>query len=193
MGSAALLILFSPIFLYIALAIKRDDNGPIFFWQRRVGRHGEEFNCYKFRTMATDAEARLEMWRAENPELYAEFWKTYKLRDDPRVTKVGSWLRSSSLDELPQLFNVLRGDLSLVGPRPVPREQLIRHFGSSMRLYVRIRPGLTGLWQVSGRSDTTSEERIVYDEWYILNWTFWTDLVILLQTAWIVATRKGAY
>lgn len=192
-GSIALLILFSPVFLYIAIAIKRDDGGPIFFWQRRVGRRGEEFNCYKFRTMATDAEARLEQWRAENPELYEEFWKTYKLRDDPRVTKVGSWLRPSSLDELPQLFNVLRGDLSLVGPRPVPREQLIRHFGSSARLYVRIRPGLTGLWQVSGRSDTTSEERIVYDEWYILNWTFWTDLVILLQTAWIVATRKGAY
>lgn len=192
-GSIILLVFFSPIFAYIAIAIKRDDGGPIFFSQKRVGRKGQEFQCVKFRTMCTDAEERLERWRAENPELYEEFWKTYKLRDDPRVTKVGKWLRSSSLDELPQLYNVLKGELSLVGPRPVPREQLIRHFGSSARIYMRVRPGLTGLWQVSGRSDTTSDERIVYDEWYILNWTFWTDLVILLQTAWIVATRKGAY
>ena len=192
-GSISLLVLFSPLFLYIAFAIKRDDGGPIFFSQKRVGRRGVEFSCLKFRTMATDAEERLERWRAENPELYEEFWKTYKLRDDPRVTRAGKWLRPSSFDELPQLFNVLIGDLSLVGPRPVPREQLIRHFGSSARVYARVRPGLTGLWQVSGRSDTTSDERIIFDEWYILNWTFWTDLVILLQTAWFVATRRGAY
>jgi undecaprenyl-phosphate galactose phosphotransferase len=192
-GSIVLLILFSPVFLWIAIAIKRDDGGPVFFSQNRVGYKDREFSCLKFRTMMVDAEERMRRWREENPALYAEFWEAYKLRDDPRVTKVGKWLRSASLDELPQLLNVLIGDLSLVGPRPVPREQLIRHFGHAAKMYVDIRPGLTGLWQISGRSDTTSAERIVYDEWYILNWSFWCDIVILLQTAWIVVTRKGAY
>ena len=121
------------------------------------------------------------------------FLKTFKLKDDPRITRVGKWLRRTSLDELPQLWNVLRGDMSLVGPRPVVAQELDEYYGPAAQLYVRTRPGLTGLWQVSGRSDTSYERRIILDEWYILNWSFWYDIVILVQTAWIVMTGKGAF
>jgi undecaprenyl-phosphate galactose phosphotransferase len=114
------------------------------------------------------------------------------LRDDPRITSPGRWLRRTSLDELPQLLNVLRGEMSLVGPRPVVEQELIEFYGPAAKLYKRVRPGLTGLWQVCGRSDTTYQERVVYDEWYILNWSFWYDIVIMLQTAWVVLKGKGA-
>lgn len=192
-GSLTGLILLSPLFLAVAIAIKRHDGGPIFYAQKRIGRHGELFRCLKFRTMAVDADERLKRWRDENPELYKEFAKTFKLVDDPRVTGPGKWLRASSLDELPQLVNVLLGDMSLVGPRPVVERELVDYYGSAARLYKCVRPGLTGLWQISGRSDTTYEQRVVYDEWYILNWTLWYDLVIVLQTVWIVMLRRGAY
>ena len=135
----------------------------------------------------------LERWKTENPELYKDFLVSFKLRNDPRITRIGKWLRSSSLDEVPQLWNVLRGDMSLVGPRPIPEQQLRDQYGSAAQLYMRVRPGITGLWQISGRSETTSDQRVVLDEWYILNWSFWYDIVILIQTAWIVFFRKGAY
>lgn len=192
-GSLALLILFSPLFLFITIAIKRHDGGPIIYRQKRTGRNREPFLCLKFRTMAVDADEWLNRWRKENPEIYQEFLKTYKLVDDPRITPPGKWLRKTSLDELPQLVNVMRGEMSLVGPRPVVERELIEYYGSAAQLYWRVRPGLTGLWQISGRSDTTYEERVVYDEWYILNWSFWYDIVILLQTAWFVVLGKGAY
>ena len=191
-GAILFLLLFSPLFVAVAIAIKLNDGGPIFYAHRRVGRRRTPFDCLKFRTMATDADERLQRWRHENPTLYEEFLKTFKLREDPRVTAPGKWLRRTSLDELPQLFNVLRGDMSLVGPRPVVERELDEYYGSAAQLYCRARPGMTGLWQVSGRSDTSYEERITYDEWYILNWTFWYDIVILLQTAWIVFSGKGA-
>lgn len=191
-GAIVFLLLFSPLFLVVAIAIKLNDGGPIFYAHRRVGRRRRPFACLKFRTMATDADERLQRWRHESPALYEEFLKTFKLRDDPRVTGPGKWLRRTSLDELPQLFNVLRGDMSLVGPRPVVERELDEYYGSAAQLYCRARPGMTGLWQVSGRSDTSYEERITFDEWYILNWTFWYDIVILLQTAWIVFSGKGA-
>jgi undecaprenyl-phosphate galactose phosphotransferase len=143
--------------------------------------------------MAVDADARLEEWRVKNPEQYEEFLKTFKLRDDPRVTKIGTWLRRTSLDELPQLVNVLRGEMSLVGPRPVVEKELTDYYGRAAELYFCVRPGMTGLWQVSGRSNTSYAERVTYDEWYILNWSFWYDIVILLQTAWTVASGKGAF
>jgi undecaprenyl-phosphate galactose phosphotransferase len=143
--------------------------------------------------MVTDADARLKRWREENPDLYEEYRRTFKLRDDPRVTAIGRWLRRTSLDELPQLWNVLMGHMSLVGPRPVVQQELDDHYGPATQLYVRARPGMTGLWQVSGRSDTSYERRVFLDEWYILNWSFWYDIVILIQTAWIVATGKGAF
>jgi undecaprenyl-phosphate galactose phosphotransferase len=191
--SALLLLLLFPLFVVFAIAIKLDTAGPITYSQRRVGRHGAQFDCLKFRTMAPDADAILDQWKTENPELYKEFLVTFKLRDDPRVTGVGKWLRKTSLDELPQLWNVLRGEMSLVGPRPIPEQQLRDQYGSAAQLYVRVRPGMSGLWQISGRSETTSDQRVVLDEWYILNWSFWYDIVILIQTAWIVITGKGAF
>jgi undecaprenyl-phosphate galactose phosphotransferase len=190
---SALILVLSPLLLILAIAIKRTDSGRITFWQDRVGRNGRPFRCYKFRTMVSDAEARLRAWQIENPELYAEYRKTFKLKDDPRVTPIGKWLRRTSLDELPQLFNVLRGDMSLVGPRPVVATELEEFYGPAAQLYIRTRPGMTGLWQVSGRSDTSYERRVILDEWYILNWSFWYDIVILIQTAWIVVSGKGAF
>ncbi|HEY4075289.1 MAG TPA: undecaprenyl-phosphate galactose phosphotransferase WbaP [Rhizomicrobium sp.] len=191
--SALLLIILAPLFLAFAIAIKVDGPGNITYSQRRVGRHGRHFDCLKFRTMAPNADALLERWKTENPDLYKEFLITFKLRDDPRVTRIGKWLRKTSLDELPQLWNVLRGDMSLVGPRPIPEQQLRDQYGAAAQLYVRVRPGMSGLWQISGRSETTSDQRVILDEWYILNWSFWYDIVILIQTAWIVATGKGAF
>jgi UDP-galactose-lipid carrier transferase len=192
-GSAALLFVLSPFFAVIALIIKLHDGGKVIYSQKRVGRNGASFMCHKFRSMAMDADARMARWREENPELYNEYMRTFKLVNDPRITALGRFLRSSSLDELPQLWNVLKGEMSLVGPRPVVDHELIEFYGPAAQLYKRVRPGLTGLWQVRGRSDTTYAERVVFDEWYILNWSFWYDIVILLQTAWIVLRRKGAY
>lgn len=193
LGSLCALAMLAPAFALLAVAIKWHDRGPVFYAQKRTGRRGEPFRCLKFRTMAADADERLERWRVENPDLYAEFQKTFKLVNDPRITRLGGWLRKTSLDELPQLINVLRGEMSLVGPRPVLERELIEHYGPAATLYRRVRPGLTGLWQVRGRSDTSYEERVVLDEWYILNWSFWYDIVILLQTAWVVVRREGAY
>jgi len=192
-GSILLLLLFLPVFIAISIAIRRYDGGKVYYAQRRVGRYGRQFDCLKFRTMAEDADERRARWERENPEIYAEFLKTYKLRDDPRITKPGKWLRKVSLDELPQLVNVLRGEMSLVGPRPIPEQQLLDHYGQAAQLYMQVRPGLTGLWQISGRNETTLDERVVYDEWYILNWSFWYDIVILIQTAWIVVSGRGAF
>lgn len=190
--SLALLVLLSPLFLVIAIAIMRADPGKITYSQTRIGRRGKPFKCLKFRSMVTDADTRLQAWRVDNPDLYEEYCKTFKLKDDPRITPIGKWLRKTSLDELPQLINVLRGEMSLVGPRPVIAKELEDHYGPATQLYIRTRPGMTGLWQVSGRSDTSYERRIILDEWYILNWSFWYDIVILIQTVWIVLTGKGA-
>lgn len=191
--SALLLILSLPFFVVLAITIKQASPGPVFFSQTRVGRHGSPFRCIKLRTMVSNADETLRRWSVENPQLYEEFCRTFKLKDDPRVTPIGRWLRRTSLDELPQLWNVLRGDMSLVGPRPVVQRELDEYYGPAAQLYMRTRPGITGLWQVSGRSDTTYERRIILDEWYILNWSFWYDIVILVQTAWIVIARKGAF
>ena len=191
--STLLLVVLAPLFLIIAIAITRADPGKVTYAHRRVGRDGIPFDCLKFRTMVTDAEERLARWQQENPDLYEEYCRTFKLRDDPRVTGIGKWLRRTSLDELPQLWNVLMGHMSLVGPRPVVAQELEEHYGPAAQLYVRSRPGMTGLWQVSGRSDTSYERRVFLDKWYILNWSFWDDIVILIQTAWIVVTGKGAF
>ena len=192
-GSIALLILFLPLIAFIAFVIKRYDGGPIIYSHKRTGRHGVPFQCLKFRTMTVDAEKLLQHWQVGNSEFYAQYLAAYKLQNNPRITPPGRWLRGTSLDELPQLLNILRGEMSLVGPRPVLERELIEFYGPAAQLYKRVRPGLTGLWQVCGRSDTTYQERVVYDEWYILNWSFWYDIVIVLQTAWIVVIGKGAY
>jgi undecaprenyl-phosphate galactose phosphotransferase len=192
-GAFGLLVLFSPVFAAAAFAIKRFDGGPVFYLHERIGRDRVPFNCIKFRTMTVDADTCLAKGRVERPEFYEEFQMAYKLRDDARVTGPGKWLRRTSLDEVPQLINVLRGEMSLVGPRPVIERELNDHYQPASRLYCQVRPGMTGLWQVNGRSDTSYEQRISYDEWYILNWTFWHDIAILFRTARIMISGKGAF
>ncbi len=192
LASALLILLLSPLFAWIAWRIRREDQGRVFFQQTRVGHAGQPFGCLKFRSMVPDAESRLQHYLAENPVMAEEYQRNFKLRDDPRVTRIGRFLRRTSLDELPQLFNVLRGEMSLVGPRPLLAREIHR-YGDNIQLYYLVRPGITGLWQVSGRSDTTFADRSALDAWYIKNWTLWYDIVILLRTLRVVFRRDGAY
>ncbi len=182
----------APLFLILAAWIKLDSPGPVFFGHRRLGLGGRPFVAWKFRTMVQDAEAVLADYLARNPDARAEWAARQKLRNDPRVTRAGRILRKFSLDELPQLWNVLKGEMSLVGPRPIVEEEVPR-YGEAVRLYFRVRPGMTGLWQVSGRNDTTYAERVELDAYYVRNWSVWLDLYLLARTAWVVLTRKGAY
>ena len=186
------LIVLSPLFLLIAMLIKIADSGEVYYAQWRVGRHGEPFRCLKFRTMRTDSDECLERWRIDHPTLYEEYLRTHKLRNDPRVTYIGRFLRRTSFDELPQLLNILRGEMSVVGPRPVVERELAEFYGPVAAAYKSVRPGLTGLWQVSGRSDTTYKERVALDEWYVRNQSFWIDVRIILKTFFVVLTAKGA-
>lgn len=179
-ASVALIFLL-PAFLTIALAIKLNDRGPVFYRHTRVGRQGARFECLKFRTMATDSEERLAQILLTDPHAAAEWQNGQKLRNDPRITKIGSFLRKTSLDELPQLWNVLRGDMSIVGPRPVTRAELQR-YGRERRYYLLVRPGITGLWQVSGRSSTGYDRRIRYDREYLEDWSWLGEFWILLMT-----------
>lgn len=186
--SLAALVLFAPIALVIAIAITADDGGPVFFRQARVGRDGREFAMLKFRTMRVDAEAELAALLAHNEGSGPLF----KLRRDPRVTRVGQFLRSFSLDEVPQFWNVLRGDMSVVGPRPPLPSEVIAYDGTvSRRLYIK--PGITGPWQVGGRSDLSWEESVRLDLRYVENWTVMTDLVLMWRTAKVMVTTEGAY
>ncbi len=185
-------IVISPLLLIICIWIKLDSPGPILFGHRRIGKDGREFDCYKFRSMCRDAEARLEEILAENEEVRTEWKKNFKIKNDPRVTKVGKFLRKTSLDELPQIINVLRGEMSLVGPRPIVEEELAR-YGEYVDDYLMVRPGITGMWQVSGRSDTTYDERVRIDSWYVRNWNFWLDIMLLWRTIKSVFKCEGAY
>jgi len=191
--SLVLLLLLAPLFLMIIVALKIDSRGPIMFSQKRLGRGRKEFRIFKFRSMHLDREARLEEFLGPRPEVRKEWEKYQKLRDyDPRVTRVGKFLRTWSLDELPQLVNVLKGDMSLIGPRPyLPRE--IYKFGPKASIIFQVKPGLTGLWQVRGRSIRSFEERQAFDEFYIRNWSLWLDIIILLQTLRALARREGAF
>ena len=188
LGSALLLLAFAPLMLVISIQVKRHDRGPVFFKQTRIGKDGHEFPCFKFRTMVTDAEALLARLHAEQGYELGLF----KMKDDPRITKPGKWLRRFSLDELPQLFNVFLGDMSLVGPRPpLPREVATYDVEAHRRL--RVRPGMTGLWQVSGRSDLTWSEAIRLDLYYVDNWSMMQDVSILAKTFSAVMGSRGAY
>lgn len=192
LGVAGLLmILLSPVFLILVLLIRR-DGGPAFYSHRRVGRHGRSFGCLKFRTMVTDSDLVLERALAADETLAAEWNLTQKLRRDPRITAVGRILRATSLDELPQLINVLRFQMSLVGPRPIVDAEIAR-YGDDIAFYYETRPGLTGLWQVSGRADTTYPKRVRLDCWYVKNWTMWHDVAILSKTIPAVLVRRGAH
>ena len=185
-------LLISPILLLLAVIVGIDNKGRIIFAHRRVGKGGKLFPCYKFQSMVPDAQKRLEEYLAENPEARKEWEESFKLTNDPRVTKLGAFLRKTSLDELPQLWNVLMGDMSLVGPRPIVTKEIER-YGDYIREYYMVPPGITGMWQVNGRSDTTYEERVAMDTWYVRNWSVWIDLVYLFKTVKTVFTGKGAY
>jgi lipopolysaccharide/colanic/teichoic acid biosynthesis glycosyltransferase len=187
-GASLGLLLLSPFLALVALWIKRDSKGPVFFTQLRSGRDGEVFKCWKFRTMVPDAEAR----RAELEHLSEGPGLLFKLKEDPRVTKAGKTLRRFSIDELPQLWNVVRGEMSLVGPRPaLPSE--VEQYDDWVRNRLKVKPGLTGLWQVSGRTETTFADYVRYDLFYIQNWSLSLDLWILWRTLRAVFSAEGAH
>jgi len=182
----------SPFFLVMAIWIKLDSKGPIFFGHTRIGRDGRPIKVWKFRTMAHNSKEILERLLAEDEDSRREWEETQKLRNDPRVTRAGKFLRKTSLDELPQLWNVVCGDLSLVGPRPIVEDEKTR-YKDSFTLYSRIRPGITGLWQISGRNLTSYDERIDLDSYYVRNWSIWFDIYILAKTIPVVLTGHGAF
>lgn len=192
LGALFGLLLFLPVYLLLSILIYIDSPGPILFSHRRVGRGGREFGCYKFRTMVPDAHAALQKYLAEHPECLQEWEETYKLKDDPRITRLGRFLRKTSLDELPQFLNVLKGEMSLCGPRPIVQDE-VRKYGKFIEDYYLVKPGITGLWQVSGRNDISYDDRVRIDSWYVRNWSVWLDLVILLKTVRYVLSGKGAY
>jgi Undecaprenyl-phosphate galactose phosphotransferase WbaP len=188
--AALLVVLLAPLLIVIS-ALVCSDGGHVFYRHRRIGAGGRVFQCLKFRTMVVDADRVLDQLLANDPAAAAEWDATQKLHNDPRVTLVGRFLRRSSLDELPQLFNVLRGEMSLVGPRPIVQSEIARYC-DEIEYYYETKPGLTGLWQVSGRSDTSYECRVRLDVWYVRNWTLWHDIAILLKTIPAVFLQRGA-
>jgi Undecaprenyl-phosphate galactose phosphotransferase WbaP len=181
-----------PLVVLIVALIRLSSPGPIFYGQERIGRLGRRFKAWKFRTMLPNADAVLDRYLAEHPDLAAEWKANHKLRRDPRVTWVGRWLRSTSLDELPQAWNVIVGDMSLVGPRPIVSAEIDK-YAENYEQYVQVMPGITGLWQVSGRNNTTYEERVSLDVYYVQNWSLWFDIYILACTAKVVLLCEGAY
>ncbi|MFQ5572094.1 MAG: exopolysaccharide biosynthesis polyprenyl glycosylphosphotransferase, partial [Rhodothermales bacterium] len=185
--------LWGPFCLIIALAIRLEDRNASLYFQERIGKNGIPFKTMKFRTMMPDAERVLKEKLDSDPALRAEWKANFKLRKDPRITRVGTVLRKTSLDELPQLINVLRGEMSLVGPRPLPDYHQQRLSTRTQQLRTRLRPGLTGLWQISGRSDIGNEGFERWDAYYVRNWSVWLDLVILFRTLRTVIKRSGAY
>ena len=190
--AGAALVALAPVFLVLLLLV-RADGGPGLFGHMRVGRGGHLFPCLKFRSMVVDSQARLEALLASDPEARAEWEATRKLKRDPRVTRIGAFLRRTSLDELPQLLNVLRGEMSLVGPRPVQMAELDRFYGAAAAHYISVRPGITGLWQVSGRSSTSYATRVALDVAYVARPSLWQDVKILFRTPVAVLSRKGAH
>lgn len=191
----ALLFLVSHglIYLGIWLCVRYTTGTPAIYRHRRVGLEGKDFDCLKFRSMVVNSAEVLQHHLAKNPELQIEWERDFKLRDDPRVTKFGRFIRKTSLDELPQFWNVLRGEMSLVGPRPVVDSELKQFYGAKAKYYMSVKPGITGPWQVGGRNDLGYGERVKLDADYALNWTVVGDLVILAKTAIVVLTRRGSY
>ena len=188
----ALILFFLPAFIAIATGLFLQDGTPIIFRQKRIGRRGRTFSCLKFRSMAKDSEARLAHLLESSPERRAEWRATQKLKDDPRIHRIGRLLRRSSLDELPQLFNVLRGDMSIVGPRPIVHDEVAK-YGSNFDDYQLVRPGLTGLWQVSGRNRLSYDRRVELDVQYLRNLSFRRDMAIIVKTALIVLLARGDF
>jgi len=188
------LIVSLPIAIPIMIAIKLTDRGPIFYKQKRVGYQGKEFYIYKFRSMYPDADKRLKEILEKDPEAKKEWEKTFKLKNDPRITKIGKFLRKTSLDELPQFINVLKGEMSVVGPRPVIKEELEKYYKNRAKQYISVKPGITGYWQVESRSNIDNyRQRVAMDVWYIKNKSIWHDIKIIVKTVKVMITGKGAY
>jgi undecaprenyl-phosphate galactose phosphotransferase len=185
------LLALCPVLLVLAFLIRR-DGGPAVFGHKRLGMNGDTFFCLKFRSMIMNSDDVLGKYLSQNAEARTEWERDYKLRDDPRVTRIGKFLRQTSLDELPQLLNVLKGEMSIVGPRPIVISESEK-YDSDISHYYRVRPGITGLWQVSGRSDVSYNERVGMDSWYVRNWSLWNDIAIICKTFSVVFTRSGAY
>jgi Undecaprenyl-phosphate galactose phosphotransferase WbaP len=188
LGSIVLL----PLLFYVAVAVKMSSRGPILYGHDRLGKDGRHFKAWKFRSMFENSSDVLEYYLEQHPELRTEWECDHKLRHDPRVTRIGRFIRKTSIDELPQLWNVIRGDMSLVGPRPIVTGEIPK-YGEYYSLYTMVTPGITGLWQVSGRNNTTYEERVQFDAYYVRNWSPWMDLYLLTRTIRIVLFAKGAY
>ncbi|ABR74192.1 undecaprenyl-phosphate galactose phosphotransferase WbaP [Actinobacillus succinogenes] len=191
LGSLIIIVLLSPILLYLYFSVKK-DGGDAIYGHPRIGRNGKTFKCLKFRSMVVNSKEVLEELLARDPEARAEWEKDFKLKNDPRITKIGAFIRKTSLDELPQLFNVLKGEMSLVGPRPIVKEELER-YQEDVDYYLMAKPGMTGLWQVSGRNDVDYDTRVYFDAWYVKNWSLWNDIAILFKTVNVVLNRDGAY
>ncbi|HBS2069742.1 TPA: undecaprenyl-phosphate galactose phosphotransferase WbaP, partial [Klebsiella pneumoniae] len=190
-GSIFIIIILSPALLYISRKVKK-DGGPAIYGHERIGKGGRPFKCLKFRSMVINSKEVLEELLICDPKARQEWNATFKLKNDPRITKIGAFLRRTSLDELPQLFNVLKGDMSLVGPRPIITAELER-YNDEVDYYLLSKPGMTGLWQVSGRSDVDYETRVYLDAWYVKNWSMWNDIAILFKTISVVLRKDGAY
>lgn len=191
-GGLFALIIFSPVMIWAAYKVHKEDNGPIFFCQERIGYHAKPFITYKFRTMFLDAEARAKILFRDD-KIKSEYEEGAKLKYDPRLTKIGAFLRRTSIDELPQLFNVLKGDMSLIGPRPLTESDVALCYGKSARLVYKTKPGMTGLWQVSGRSDTDINFRRKINLYYVRHWSLCLDFWIAFRTVKTVSKGEGAY
>ncbi|WP_413502565.1 undecaprenyl-phosphate galactose phosphotransferase WbaP [Serratia proteamaculans] len=190
-GSVSIILLLSPILAILAYLVSK-DGGKAIYGHERVGRDGNKFKCLKFRSMVMNSQEVLKHLLENDPEARSEWDKDFKLKNDPRITRVGKFIRKTSLDELPQLFNVLKGEMSLVGPRPVIEKELERYAGD-VDYYLMAKPGMTGLWQVSGRNDVDYDTRVYFDAWYVKNWSLWNDIAILFKTINVVLKRDGAY
>jgi exopolysaccharide production protein ExoY len=190
-AACAILVFALPAMFFIAVLMFSTDRGPILFSHERIGLNGKRFRCLKFRSMVVDSQEALRRHLELFPRARIEWEATQKLRDDPRITALGRFLRVTSLDELPQLINVIRGDMSLVGPRPIVQDEVIR-YADQIEHYSAVRPGITGLWQVSGRSDCDYDQRVQLDTLYVRQWSFVGDLVILVKTIKVVVLRTGS-
>ena len=190
-GAICIILILSPLLIYIYMKVKK-DGGPAIYGHDRVGIHGKTFKCLKFRSMVVNSKEILDELLKNDPKAKEEWDATFKLKNDPRITKIGAFLRKTSLDELPQLLNVLKGEMSLVGPRPIINAELER-YNDQVDYYLLSKPGMTGLWQVSGRSDVDYDTRVYFDAWYVKNWSMWNDIAILLKTVIVVLKKDGAY
>jgi len=190
-GALSIITMLMPALAVLIFMVSRDGGAPI-YGHERVGLNGRKFKCLKFRSMVVNSKEVLEEVLRTDPAAREEWDKDFKLKNDPRITRVGHFIRKTSLDELPQLWNVVRGEMSLVGPRPVIEAELERYAGD-VDYYFMAKPGMTGLWQVSGRNDVDYETRVYFDSWYVKNWSLWNDIAILFKTVGVVLKRDGAY